>query len=461
VQAQAVDVESKGPPVDGLDRQPLGQSGRLGSDANVIDQDGSRECARHQLTGGRVCPVDEPLADEYDVTGGGLRFKHRPRRADECKAMRSRSSVCIDDGQHDGSSDDRIGHRVVVERTMSLDMPHGHSVRLARAGHQQDLVDEVGAKITLIDAPAHRCPTEAFPVAIGRMSADGAPVERRHAHRLVEHHATAGMRTGRDIRRCHDGEQRRVIAALLADVRIQIDPPDHVVESRFERRYGSRMDANSQSVMTVEVWADVVCPWCRLGKAYLDEAIQGFEHRDDVTVVWRSFELDPSAPASRPESLNEHLAQKLGRSPDQIDELQEMIRQRGADVGVDFRFDDAKTGNTFDAHRLLHLAKDQGLQAELSDALYQAYFTDGVAIGDPDSLVEVATSVGLAADEVRGVLDSSRYAEAVRADEAEARALQVTGVPFFVFDRRVAAGGAQPPDVLLAGLEQAWAARGE
>jgi predicted DsbA family dithiol-disulfide isomerase len=221
------------------------------------------------------------------------------------------------------------------------------------------------------------------------------------------------------------------------------------------------MAVTEQDTMTVEVWADVVCPWCRLGKAYLERAIAQFEHAQSVDVVWRSFELDPNAPASRPESLNEHLSRKLGRSPEQVDELQEMIRQRGAEVGVDFRFDHAKTGNTFDAHRLLHLAKDEGLQGELSDALYQAYFTDGEPIGDPATLARVAVQVGLDPAVIEAVLSSDRYADAVRADEAEAQALQVTGVPFFVFDRRVAAGGAQPPEVLLSGLEQAWALRAD
>jgi predicted DsbA family dithiol-disulfide isomerase len=221
------------------------------------------------------------------------------------------------------------------------------------------------------------------------------------------------------------------------------------------------MDTPSDDTLTVEVWADVVCPWCRLGKAYLEEAVRQFEHPEAVEVLWRSFELDPNAPATRPESLNEHLAQKLGRSPEQVDELQEMIRLRGADVGVDFRFDETKTGNTFDAHRLLHLAKDHDLQGVLSDALYQAYFADGLPIGDPQTLASIAIATGLDAEDVRAVLESDRYADAVRADEAEARALQVTGVPFFVFGRRVAAGGAQPPGVLLSGLQQAWAGRAE
>jgi predicted DsbA family dithiol-disulfide isomerase len=214
----------------------------------------------------------------------------------------------------------------------------------------------------------------------------------------------------------------------------------------------------AESPMTVEVWADVVCPWCRLGKAYLDVALTRFD-RAEVDVVWRSFELDPQAPTVLDESLTDHLVRKFGSSEQQVAELNEMIRVRGEAVGVEFRFDEARPGNTFDAHRLLHLAKEKGAQAELAEHLFQAYFTDGRAIGDLSTLESIAVEAGLDPLDVQAVLASDRYASEVRHDEAEARALQVTGVPFFVFDRRVAAGGAQPPDVLLAGLEQAWAAR--
>jgi predicted DsbA family dithiol-disulfide isomerase len=221
------------------------------------------------------------------------------------------------------------------------------------------------------------------------------------------------------------------------------------------------MDPAAPEVMTVEVWADVVCPWCQLGKAYLESAIGQFEHAGNVEVVWRSFELDPGAPAVREGTLTDHLMSKLGRSAEQVDELHAMICQRGSDVGVDFQFDVAKPGNSFDAHRLLHLAKDRGRQAELADALFTGYFTEGQPIGDPEALERIAVSAGLEPAEVASVLESDRYASDVRADEAQAQAFGVSGVPFFVFDRRVAASGAQPPEVLLGGLQQAWAARND
>jgi predicted DsbA family dithiol-disulfide isomerase len=217
--------------------------------------------------------------------------------------------------------------------------------------------------------------------------------------------------------------------------------------------------SDAPASLTVFVWADVVCPWCCLGKAHLDRALEAFAHRESVNVEWRSFELDPNAPRERPESLSEHLAARLGRSIQEVDELQDQIRQRGLDFGIDFRFDIARTGNTFDAHRLLHLAKSHSRQGELATALYRAYFTDGQSIGQPDVLREVAMGVGLDAAVLDAVLESDAYADHVRADEEAARSMKVTGVPFFVFDGRLAAGGAQPPDVLLAGLEQAWATR--
>jgi len=219
------------------------------------------------------------------------------------------------------------------------------------------------------------------------------------------------------------------------------------------------MTQDNPSSMTVGVWADVVCPWCRLGHAYLEQALSDFDHSDEVAVVWRSFELDPAAPRQQDGTLTDHLVAKLGRDRQEIHELNGMIVARGCEVGVDFRFDDAQPGNTFDAHRLLHLAADRGLASELMNRLYSAYFTEGLAIGDPSTMEALAIEVGLDADEVRAVLASDQYADRVRRDEAEARDLQVSGVPFFVFDRRLAAAGAQPAEVLLAGLQQAWDSR--
>jgi len=155
----------------------------------------------------------------------------------------------------------------------------------------------------------------------------------------------------------------------------------------------------------------------------------------------------------------DHLAAKYGGTTAQIEGMVGDVVARGRALGIDFRFDIARTGNTFDAHRLLHLAREHGRQDELKGRLMDAYFTEGRPIGSPATLEEVAVESGLDRDEVRAVLSSDRYAADVRADEDEARALQVGGVPFFVFDRRLAASGAQPPEVLLGALRQAWQAR--
>lgn len=208
----------------------------------------------------------------------------------------------------------------------------------------------------------------------------------------------------------------------------------------------------------VEIWSDVVCPWCAIGKRRFSAALQAFDHADEVDIVWRSFELDPHAPRELSGDLADHLAAKYGRTREQAVQMQADMTRTAADEGLTFRFDRARSGNTFDAHRLLHLARDRGVADALKDALFSAYLTDGAAIGDPDTLVRVAAGAGLDADEARAVLDTGKYGDDVRFDEQEAHDLGISGVPFFVIDRRYGVSGAQPPAVLLQALEQAWAA---
>jgi predicted DsbA family dithiol-disulfide isomerase len=209
--------------------------------------------------------------------------------------------------------------------------------------------------------------------------------------------------------------------------------------------------------MKIEVWSDVVCPWCYVGKRRLEHALERFPHRDAVEVTWRSFELDPSAPAQRTESTIEHLANKYGISHQQAEAANQRVSGVAAQEGLAFRLDQAKSGNTFDAHRLIHLAAQHGLQDAAKERLMAAYFTEGEPIGDRETLVRLASEVGLDADEVRGVLESDAFADAVQSDESEARALGITGVPFFVLDRKYGISGAQPSDLILQALQQAWA----
>lgn len=210
--------------------------------------------------------------------------------------------------------------------------------------------------------------------------------------------------------------------------------------------------------MQVEIWSDVVCPWCFIGKRRFESALARFDRRDDVEVRWRSFELDPAAPATREGPLDEHLAAKYGVPLDDARAMQQRMTDVAAQEGLEFRFDRARPGNTFDAHRLLHLAADRGVQDAAKERLLAAYLTEGEPVGDRDSLARLVADAGVERTEAEEVLAGGAYREAVRADEADGRALGITGVPFFVVDRAFGASGAQPPDVLLGLLERAWTA---
>lgn len=208
--------------------------------------------------------------------------------------------------------------------------------------------------------------------------------------------------------------------------------------------------------MNVEIWSDVVCPWCYIGKRRFERALASFDHPDEVTVTYRSFELDPDAPAERTGTHAEHLAGKYGMTTAQAEQANKQMTERAADDGLEFRFDLIRGGNTFDAHRLLHLAEDHGLQPQLKERLLRATFTEGVPIADKPTLVRLATEAGLPAAQVQAVLDGDAYADAVRADEQQAARYGISGVPFFVADGKYAVSGAQPPEVLLQLLRRAY-----
>ena len=208
--------------------------------------------------------------------------------------------------------------------------------------------------------------------------------------------------------------------------------------------------------MKIEVWSDVVCPWCYVGSRNLAEALRRFAHADQVEVEWRSYELDPRAPVERSGSYVDRISRKYGIPVGQARASMSRIIQVGADAGIDFRFDDARLGNTFDAHRLIHLARSHGRQDELKDRLFAAAFTEGRPIGDHETLVELAGEVGIPEADARRVLSSDEHADDVRADEADAIEVGVDGVPFFLIDRRFMIPGAQTPETVLAILERAW-----
>jgi len=200
--------------------------------------------------------------------------------------------------------------------------------------------------------------------------------------------------------------------------------------------------------LRVEIWSDVICPWCYIGKRRFERALEQFEHRDAVEVVWKSFELDPSAPAE-PQPQLERLATKYGVSREEAGQMNARVSGLAAELGLEYHLQNALSGNTFDAHQLIQLGRERGVQDALKEALLKAYFTDGIAISDRDALVSVAASVGLDPAEARAVLEEGRYADAVREDEDLAQMLGATGVPFFVLDRRYGVVGAQPSEETL------------
>lgn len=213
--------------------------------------------------------------------------------------------------------------------------------------------------------------------------------------------------------------------------------------------------------LKVEVWSDVVCPWCYVGKRRFEAALARFAHRGEVDLVWRSFELDPSAgpsPAAKG-TYGERLATKYQCSVIEAQAMLDNMTATAAQEGLEFRFDLARPGSTFDAHRLLHLALEHGLQDQLKERLDRATFTEGSPTSDHAALRDLSAQVGLPAAEVDAVLTSERYCDAVRADEAQARAYGISGVPFFVLDGRTGISGAQPADAILQALEQAWSER--
>jgi predicted DsbA family dithiol-disulfide isomerase len=210
--------------------------------------------------------------------------------------------------------------------------------------------------------------------------------------------------------------------------------------------------------LRLDVWSDIACPWCYVGKRRLEAALARFPQRDAVEVVWRAFELDPSAPRERERTVSyaERIAKKYGSS---VADAEGMIT-RMSDVaradGLDFHFEKIRPGNTFDAHRVLHLAADRGRQDAVKERFLRGYMTEGEAIGDPEVLVRLAAEAGLDAEEVRAALADDAYAREVRTDEAEASDLGIRGVPFFVIGGRYAVSGAQPAELLLRALVQAW-----
>ena len=206
--------------------------------------------------------------------------------------------------------------------------------------------------------------------------------------------------------------------------------------------------------MKIEIWSDVVCPWCYIGKRRLERALSQFEHADEVEIAWRSFQLNPDTPAGTAVPTLDYLARRFGP---QSKDMTGRVAELAAGEGLDFDFDAALTVNTLDAHRLLHLAADQGVGDAAKERLLRAHFTEGADLSDPETLVRLAGEAGVDSDRAREVLAGTEYADAVRADIELAQAFGATGVPFFVIDRKYGISGAQPAEAFLQALRTAYA----
>ncbi|AMW77666.1 dithiol-disulfide isomerase [Acinetobacter sp. TGL-Y2] len=208
--------------------------------------------------------------------------------------------------------------------------------------------------------------------------------------------------------------------------------------------------------MRVDIWSDVVCPFCYIGKKRLEKAAE--QAGIELEVHWHSYQLDQNAPQRQETSNTERLAAKYNRSIEEVEQMQRNIAAMAKEEGIEFNWEKANSGNTFNAHRIIHLAQSQGLGSEAKEAFFFSYMTQGLSIGERETLEDVAARIGLNPVEVDNVLDSDEFSDFVKFDEEVAREqLKVTGVPFFVFDQRVALAGAQPVNIFKDVLEKAVA----
>jgi predicted DsbA family dithiol-disulfide isomerase len=208
--------------------------------------------------------------------------------------------------------------------------------------------------------------------------------------------------------------------------------------------------------MKVEIWSDVVCPFCYIGKRKFESAMAKFPHKDEMEIIWKSYQLSPDARHEPGKDIFQYLADMKGQSLDWSKQMHEQVAQMARAVGLDYRFDKVKPANTFDAHRVIQLAKKRDLSEEMEERLFRAYFTEGELISDADTLIRLAGEVGLDKDEVANMLESENYMDAVERDIEEAAHLGARGVPFFVMNRKYGVSGAQDPSVFLQTLNVAY-----
>ena len=208
--------------------------------------------------------------------------------------------------------------------------------------------------------------------------------------------------------------------------------------------------------MKVEIWSDLVCPFCYIGKRRFEQALEKFANKENVEIVWKSFQLDPDMQPIPGESVHQYLAKRKGVSVEKAKEMGNYMSNMAKEVGLDYNFDIAVINNTLAPHRLLHLAKNYGVQNEAKEKLFAAYYTEGKDIAATEVLVETGTSLGIPADEIQQMLQSDLYVDEVRQDQYRAQQIGIQGVPFFVFNNKYAVSGAQPVDVFTQVLDTVW-----
>ncbi len=208
--------------------------------------------------------------------------------------------------------------------------------------------------------------------------------------------------------------------------------------------------------MKVEIWSDVMCPFCYIGKRRFEDALAKFEHRDEIEIEWKSFQLNPLMKTNPNISINDYLAETKGWQPEYARQLNDQVTAMAAEVGLTYHMDQAVVANSFDAHRFSHYAKLNGVGIEAEEELFRAYFTDGKNIADHDTLAALGSNIGLNPENIKNALATNAYSDEVHYDLREAQELGISGVPFFVLDRKYAVSGAQPEAVFLDALQKAF-----
>lgn len=211
-----------------------------------------------------------------------------------------------------------------------------------------------------------------------------------------------------------------------------------------------------ENTLKIQIWSDVMCPYCYIGKRRIEEALTQFKHKDTVEIEWKSFQLDANFVASADEDMAEHLAQKYHKSREWAQEMLSNMTENAKNSGLDFHFEKAILANSYNSHRLLHLAKEHNVGDSLKELLFKAYLTDGKDVNDLETLSQLGQKVGLSKEIVEATLHSDQYGDAVKNDIAVAQKIGVQGVPFFVFDNKYAVSGAQHVETFVKTLDKVW-----